>query len=343
MYKKKIVFISIISLILILIICILCVVLPALNDSGTEKPLFYELEKNITGYKTELFSDYSKYNTFMSQQKLKTELTEKDFKKKNYLALTFAYNECREEVVGVKVKSNTQNNVKIEVKVNTKCGYCINTAKLFLIPVSKNTKDNAKIEVKVKKHQTEKCSTNMAYKPIIYLYPTSPMNVTVKLGYPDAITTSYPKYESSWEVNASPNGELTELKSNKKLYALYWEGKINHTGNSNEGFVVGKEKIATFLEEKLSFLGLNTKEQEEFIIYWLPELEKNPYNFIRFMTEEEIEAEMPLEINPKPDNIIRIWMQYKGVSKNHQVKEQKLLPKERTGFTVVEWGGTKLY
>jgi len=318
------------------------IVLPALKNRSIDKPLFYELEENITGYKTELFSDYNKYKNYISKKKLKVELTEKDFKKNNYLALSFSYNKCGEDIVGVKVKSNTQSKVTLEIKVNTKCGHCTNTAKLFLLPVSIDTKNNAKIDVKVKSHKIEKCSTNTVAKPIIYLYPTTPMNITVKLGYPDNITTSYPKYESSWEVKAYPNGELIDLKSNKKLYALYWEGQMNNTGNSREGFVVSKKEITSFLEEKLSFLGLNSKEQEEFIIYWLPELEKNSYNFIRFMTDEEIEAEMPLEIIPKPDNIIRLWMQYKGVSKDYQVKEQTLLPKERTGFTAVEWGGTKL-
>ena len=41
-------------------------------------------------------------------------------------------------------------------------------------------------------------------------------------------------------------------------------------------------------EEKLAILGLNEREAEEFIIYWLPKLESNKYNYIRFATEEEI-------------------------------------------------------
>ena len=38
-------------------------------------------------------------------------------------------------------------------------------------------------------------------------------------------------------------------------------------------------------------LGLNDREAEEFIVYWLPKLEENKYNLIRFETAEEINPE----------------------------------------------------
>ena len=51
---------------------------------------------------------------------------------------------------------------------------------------------------------------------------------------------------------------------------------------------------------------------------------------------------MPLEINPKPDNLIRILMIYKGLNKPIKVEEQKLESPMRDGFVVVEWGGTEI-
>ena len=62
----------------------------------------------------------------------------------------------------------------------------------------------------------------------------------------------------------------------------------------------------------------------------------------RFATEEEINENMPLEINPKPDTIIRILMTYKGLDEPIDVEEQKLITPERNGFVVVEWGGTEI-
>ena len=89
-------------------------------------------------------------------------------------------------------------------------------------------------------------------------------------------------------------------------------------------------------------LGLTEKEAEEFIIYWLPILESNRYNYIRFADADEIEKNMPLKISERPDTVIRVLMTFKGLDEPVQVEEQKLTPAERSGFTVVEWGGTRI-
>lgn len=180
-------------------------------------------------------------------------------------------------------------------------------------------------------------------KPIIYLYPTQEQQISVKLNKPYNITCSYPKYTDGWNVIAKPNGDLINTDNNKYLYALYYESKSDKVYKiEKQGFCVESEDVASFLEEKLAILGLNKKETEEFIIYWLPELEKNEYNYIRFATEDEINENMPLEITPKPDTIIRILMTYKGLKKHIKVEEQQLPNIRRNGFTVVEWGGTEI-
>ena len=181
-------------------------------------------------------------------------------------------------------------------------------------------------------------------KPVIYLYPEETTKVSVKLGRNDKLTSSYPKYEEKgWDVTAEPSGKLTDINTGRELYCLYWEGKNTNETNMNEGFVIKGEDTIKFLEEKLEILGLNEKEAQEFIIYWLPQMEDNKYNYIRFETIEEINNNMPLEITPVPDNIIRINMQWKAVDEHIKVEEQVLeKAPERTGFTVVEWGGTKL-
>lgn len=179
-------------------------------------------------------------------------------------------------------------------------------------------------------------------KPIIYLYPKQETEVTVKVGNPQNLTHTYPKYKNEWKVLAKPNGDLKDIKTGRNLYALYWEGINTVEPNMTEGFIVKGEDTIKFLEEKLEVLGLNEREAEEFIVYWLPKLESNKYNFIRFQTEEEINNNMPLEITPKPDTIIRIVMEFKELEEPIQIKEQKLITPQRTGFTVVEWGGTEI-
>lgn len=185
-------------------------------------------------------------------------------------------------------------------------------------------------------------TTTIATKPIIYLYPEEEKEVTVTLGYPEKITTSYPKYENGWKVIAKPDGTLIYNETGRELYSLYWEGKNTVDIDTAEGFIVKGEESAQFLEEKLAILGLNEREAEEFIVYWLPKLEANKYNFIRFETMDKINENMPLEINPKPDTLIRILMQYKGLNKYENIKEQQLQNQERKGFVAVEWGGTEI-
>lgn len=180
-------------------------------------------------------------------------------------------------------------------------------------------------------------------KPIIYLYPTETTNVSVKLGAPEKLTHTYPKYINEWKVWAEPNGNLTDEVTGRSYYSLYWEGKDADLPQYNDGFVVSKENVVPFLEEKLAHLGLNEREANEFIIYWLPKLESAPYAFIHFVSQEEQNKNMPLTIQPKPNKIIRVLMAFKCLDKPIVVKEQ-ILPKmpERYGFTVIEWGGTEI-
>ena len=181
-------------------------------------------------------------------------------------------------------------------------------------------------------------------KPIIYLYPEETSKIEVKLGLPEKITCSYPQYTNSgWKVQAETNGDLVDLSTQRNLYSLYYESEnVIPFKVEDTGFVVKGSDSAKFLEEKLAILGLTEREAEEFIIYWLPKLEKNNYNYIRFATPEEINKNMPLTIEPNPDTTIRVLMTFKGLNEPIDVKEQKLTTPERKGFVAVEWGGTEI-
>ena len=189
---------------------------------------------------------------------------------------------------------------------------------------------------------------DVSLKPIIYLYPTSEARVLVRLGKPNDITVSYPEYNANtgWNVLAKPNGDLTDLSTGRSLYSLYYESESSQDVYSmkSDGFIVSREDTVSFLEDKLAKLGLNEHEAEEFIIYWLPRLQANEYNYIRFATMDEINNAMPLDINPNPDTIIRVMMTYKGLDKPIEGITEQQLPTTpaRDGFTVVEWGGSEI-
>ena len=180
------------------------------------------------------------------------------------------------------------------------------------------------------------------YKPVIYLYPEKTIEISVTLCKPENITCSYPDYKSGWNVIANPDGSLIDKNTGRQLYSLYWEGIQSEPVNLEEGFVVEGKDTIQFLEEKLEILGLTETEAEEFIIYWLPKLQNNKYNYIRFATMDEIDKNMPLEFSIEPDTTIRVLMQYKALDNYIEVNEQKLETPERTGFVAVEWGGTEI-
>ena len=88
-------------------------------------------------------------------------------------------------------------------------------------------------------------------------------------------------------------------------------------------------------------LGLNRREANEFIVYWLPLMERNPYNIISFQGEAYTDA-AELTVDPLPDTVIRVFMAWRASEEQVELASQELVSPERQGFTVVEWGGTEL-
>ena len=176
-------------------------------------------------------------------------------------------------------------------------------------------------------------------KPIIYLYPTVETEINVRLWTLETLSHTYPKYNSEkwWNVIAQPNWDLEDMDTWRKLYALYREWKSDKETNFSEWFVVAWKDIIPFLEEKLAILWLNEREAEEFIVYWLPQMENNKYNLIRFETIEEQNENMPLNVTPTPDIVIRVMMDWKAIDEPIDIPEQQLIALERNWFTVVEW------
>ena len=212
------------------------------------------------------------------------------------------------------------------------------TSTLYFIELDKQYTEQT---INVVVNDINNSKPNVAYKPIIYIYPNQDQNVKVTLGSSDKLLVSYPVYNNGWNVLAKKDGTLIDNKTNRELYSLYYESENNINFKiENEGFVISKEEIIPFLEEKLEILGLNPREQEEFIIYWLPILQKNNYTYIRFATNEEINNNMPLQVEPAPNTMIRVLMIFKGLEEKINVKEQPLQKVTRNGYTVVEWGAT---
>lgn len=187
------------------------------------------------------------------------------------------------------------------------------------------------------------CSSEeaVAAKPVIYLYPETTQEIEVKLNYTGELTCTYPEYIDGWHIVAQPDGTLIDDTTGKEYSYLFWEGKSEVEYDLSEGYVISGENTAEFLETKLSELGLNRKEANEFIVYWLPRMQENKYNLISFQNEIYTNS-AKLDIKSSPDSILRVFMVYKALDKEIEVEEPMIETFERNGFTVVEWGGTEL-
>lgn len=179
----------------------------------------------------------------------------------------------------------------------------------------------------------------MDAKPVIYLYPEEETQVDVRLDYRGRLTVTYPEYRDGWRVTAKPDGTLTDADGNEYSY-LFWEGVSDTAYDFREGFCVQGCDTAEFLREKLSLLGLTPREYNEFIVYWLPIMQDNPYNVISFQGEVYTDS-AALSVSPAPDTVLRVFMAYYPSETPVTLPEQKLTPTERKGFTLVEWGGTE--
>ena len=176
-------------------------------------------------------------------------------------------------------------------------------------------------------------------KPVLYLYPKKTTKVEVSFEHPEILQTTYPKYNGSWEVKAHSNGDLYD-KNGAYYYALYWDEAKVHSVDFSTGYYVEKDNAIEFLEKKLAYIGLSRREANEFIMYWLPVLERNEKNLVYFELTEERDSYNKLKITPTPDSLLRVVIHIKKVDSKVEIPKQSLTKLQRKGFVAVEWGGT---
>ena len=181
----------------------------------------------------------------------------------------------------------------------------------------------------------------MTRKPVIYLYPEETTKVEVEVNITEGENAFfYPFYDESWTVTASPEGELAI--GEETFNYLFWEvDQPDHlaTVTDNKGFIVEGSNALSFLEDKLTKVGLTSEEKADFITYWGPILAKNDKNFVRFEWNEACDKFATLNITPKPDNIYRLYIFTAPIQSSLSTTPQELPTFDRTGFNVIEWGG----
>lgn len=173
-------------------------------------------------------------------------------------------------------------------------------------------------------------------KPVVYLYPTKTMPVSVKVGA--QVRLSEPTYGDGWQTIAHPNGQLEV--AGKTYPNLFWEGKGNGIYPAiNVGQVVARAAAESTIKANLTEMGLTAKETGDFLGFWAPKLPTTPYVRLTWLTNRELDRLAPLTIIPKPDSVIRVFLDFAGLDAPVQLPAQRLPHFERNGFTAVEWGG----
>lgn len=192
----------------------------------------------------------------------------------------------------------------------------------------------------IKMTSTEYVPAGECGKPVIYLYPQKAQNINVKVFPKGGFTKTDPLYpDGGWNVYAKPTGELLSLDNNKTYPYLFWEGRGGLYSIPEKGWSVARSEVPSFLNEKLTALGLNIKEKSDFIEFWLPRMKNSPYYFITFMGTNTMDEIAPLDVSPRPDTVIRVLMDFKELDHPTAVSGFTIHTPERKGFTLVEWGG----
>ncbi len=179
-------------------------------------------------------------------------------------------------------------------------------------------------------------------KPVIYLYPEKPMNVSVQVFPGNGFSYTDPEYKNGWNVFADTKSNLRNIADGKTYPYLFWEGAGKTPYETpKQGFVVAKDDLNNFFDEKLFQLGLIEKERNDFKEFWIAKMLENekPYYFVTFLSKRYMDNLAPLSIVPKPDTVIRVLMDYRGLDEYMEVPGFAIKTPQRKGFTAVEWGG----
>lgn len=183
-------------------------------------------------------------------------------------------------------------------------------------------------------------------KPVIYVYPDHTMQIEIKLNVNGYLGLTYPPYNNAWNFTADTDGTIHF--ENKTYRYLFWEGASEVTGKANpgKGFIVYQKDLPGFLEEKLSAMGLQPNEIQDFITYWCPIMHDEAASYdIQFLYNNECNEYAQLNITPIPQIIFRVYMLWSKIDKYEKIKvrEKPVMQSfQRKGFTIVEWGGAEI-
>jgi hypothetical protein len=199
----------------------------------------------------------------------------------------------------------------------------------------------------------------VSFKPVIYAYSDKSLQFDLTINPTGKFSFTYPQINENNTcvgMQIDTNGKLTDNKGKQFPY-LFWES-INepfafaHKKEHSKwaGSLVDQKDILAFLENKLTELGLTSIEQTDFITYWGPRMTHYSSCFVQFLVDEEYDQVAAMKCTPAPQNCRRVYLLFTGMDNasaqaqmiKQNAVEQHFTSFDRSGFTLLEWGGSEL-
>jgi len=169
--------------------------------------------------------------------------------------------------------------------------------------------------------------------PNLYLYPESALDVQVTLSFPAGghVTVSEPEYGSGWDVHVEPDGTIDGTYG-----YLFYEAALPQDYDTSTGWILDGLALEDELRALLTDIGHTENEIDDFVEFWVPELEGYPWYVVYPQDPEPL---VQLHITPAPDAILRTLWVFHPLNYPISLVEPLLpAPMERDGFVAAEWG-----
>jgi hypothetical protein len=181
-------------------------------------------------------------------------------------------------------------------------------------------------------------------KPAVYLYPQTKQLINVQVFPKGELIHTDPPYQpgKGWTVNANPTGALFTMNDQPITNNyLYYESKLfdSEIQKPQKGWVIRPNELENLLNRILPQLGLNQKEQQDFMDYWLTKLPDSPYYFVGLIEKPQRDYLETLKVTPAPETSIRFSLFFEMLDSPKVVEEPTINTPERKGYTLVDWGG----
>jgi len=149
----------------------------------------------------------------------------------------------------------------------------------------------------------------------------------------------YKKYLWKCQVNYE-NNESKVIVNDKSYSYIFWEGKNISANLKGDKVILNPNNVENDLDELLKLQGLNERERNDFIVYWIRVLNKMKTIEVT-ICDDSYEKVAPLEITNYPKQL-RVFLLFKESNENYsEDKSIKILKRRErpTGKYIVEWGG----